>query len=77
MKKKIYDIVFAAQCEELDTKEATDKLLMLFTVSCSAALTKGDWYYKENYSGYPGFKCRKCGEWVNKHERKICECDSN
>jgi len=32
MKKKIYDIVFAAQYEGLSTKEATDKLLVLFGV---------------------------------------------
>jgi hypothetical protein len=32
MKKKIYDIVFAAQYEGLDTKEATSKLLGLFSV---------------------------------------------
>ena len=30
MKKKIYDIVFAAQHEGLTTKEATDQLLVLF-----------------------------------------------
>ena len=33
MKKKIYDIVFAAQYEGLSTKEATDQLLDLFDVS--------------------------------------------
>ncbi len=33
MKKKIYDIVFAAQYEGLSTKEATNKLLGLFGVS--------------------------------------------
>ena len=32
MKKKIYDIVFAAQYEGLSTKEATDQLLVLFGV---------------------------------------------
>ena len=32
MKKKIYDIVFAAQYEGLTTKEATDQLLVLFAV---------------------------------------------
>ena len=32
MKKKIYDIVFAAQYEGISTKEATDKLLVLFGV---------------------------------------------
>ena len=35
MKKKIYDIVFAAQYEGLNTKEATDQLLVLFGVSNS------------------------------------------
>lgn len=33
MKKQIYDIVFATQYEGLSTKEATDKLLLLFGVS--------------------------------------------
>lgn len=33
MKKQIYDIVFSAQYEGLSTKEATDKLLLLFSVS--------------------------------------------
>ena len=32
MKKKIYNIVFAAQYEGLTTKQATDKLLSLFSV---------------------------------------------
>ena len=32
MKKKIYDIIFAAQYEGLTTKEATDQLLVLFGV---------------------------------------------
>jgi len=33
MKKQIYDIVFEAQYQGLTTKEATDKLLLLFSVS--------------------------------------------
>jgi hypothetical protein len=33
MKKQIYDIVFAAQYEGLTTKEATDKLFLLFSIS--------------------------------------------
>lgn len=38
MKKKIYDIVFAAQYEGLSTKEATDQLFGLGGVSNSALI---------------------------------------
>ena len=65
MKKKIYDIVFAAQYEGLSTKEATDQLLVLFGVvgrseqlicrKCKAELTEFDIYHN---------KCFKCGEVV-------------
>lgn len=40
MKKKIYDIVFAAQYEGLSTKEATDQLLVLFGVSDWVAVSE-------------------------------------
>ena len=37
MKKEIYNIVFASQYEGLSTKEATSKLLCLFSVVFSEA----------------------------------------
>lgn len=71
MKKKIYDIVFAAQYEGLTTKEATDKLLLLFSVSSSATSKYDISSCPECKSvdhtmitGQP-YKCMDCGhKWV-------------
>jgi len=64
MKKKIYDIVFAAQYEGLTTKEATDQLLVLFGVvarseqlSCSTCIDYG------NLTGTQ--KCLGCVDYKN------------
>ena len=58
MKKKIYDIVFAAQYEGLNTKEATDQLLVLFGVSNSEQLKAFvDWWHglsQEELAWYEG-----------------------
>jgi len=57
MKKQIYDIVFSAQYEGLSTKEATDKLLLLFSVTRSTKADDEqeiiDAYMKEAKKYYP------------------------
>lgn len=49
MKKQIYDIVFEAQYEGLTTKDATDKLLLLFSVSERSELLRA---FAEHYNNY-------------------------
>lgn len=63
MKKKVYDIVFEAQYEGLTTKQATDKLLSLFSVvGQSEQLPCGNCKPMEyDIDGIRHFKCRICG----------------
>ena len=36
--------------------------------------SKGDWHF-ERSSGYPGFRCETCGDWVYEYKDKVCSCD--
>ena len=62
MKKQIYDIVFEAQYEGLTTKEATDKLLLLFSVSRQSEQL--DPYEPDNFP-----KCKLC---KSIHDPEMC-----
>lgn len=37
---------------------------------------KGLWHY-ERSSGYAGYRCQKCAEWIYEGNPFVCKCDKN
>jgi hypothetical protein len=66
MKKKIYDIVFASQYEELTTKEATDQILVLFGVVGRSEQLVCDYCGKDKVEDLDHCECYNGTAWVKK-----------
>jgi hypothetical protein len=37
--------------------------------------SKGDWRYQRQ-SGYAGYRCQNCAEWVKESQPQVCSCDT-